>query len=514
VNCLSVHAEGSLVKPHNPSFEIFFRDHNKDLLHLEMLSEIDREIDTTLTKSQYGRYPPFEIKKLSEGLRQRRINCEEVVSEEISNVESYNKIFNAFIRIFGGRSGPAMSRARELDSLFHKPSKKEKINNSLFGVPFSLKDNIFVSGYPTTAACGAFKDFVPKTNATIIDSILDCGGILVGKTNMHELALGATSSSSFFGPVRNPKDSKRISGGSSGGSAVSVALSKSPLVSLGTDTGGSVRIPAALCGVCGFKPSMGLLSTEGVLPLSGTLDHAGILTKTMPDMIIAFMALAKKKGGDSNRKKFSSGNQGSKIRIGIPKNYYVNDMDPQVSSAFWRTVEKLESLDEFEITHGVQIRDCTRVTRIRRTIQVKEAAWFYEELIRSRRKRKLLHSDVLSFLDSGLKVSMIGYMLALAARLDFVFEMWRVFKDIDFLLMPTCLSVAPKLEDVMGKETGSVRSLLIRNTEPFNLSGFPALSVPTNLQDKGSLPTAVQISGRYGEDLKVLEVGEKLWNAL
>jgi len=221
------------------------------------------------------------------------ISSEEVTRGELTNISQYNPKLNAFITIFEGESEPAIAAARAADRRIRRKGSRLA---TLTGIPFVIKDNFFFAGYPTTNACAAFARFVPQTTAALVDSLIDHGMVPLGKTNMHELALGATSSSSFFGPVRNPWDPVRVSGGSSGGTAVSVAVSKEPLLGLGSDTGGSVRVPAALCRVCGFKPSLGALSTEGVFPLGATLDHSGLITKTMPDLVTAFSAL---RGGDA-----------------------------------------------------------------------------------------------------------------------------------------------------------------------------------------------------------------------
>jgi aspartyl-tRNA(Asn)/glutamyl-tRNA(Gln) amidotransferase subunit A len=458
------------------------------------------------------------IQKLSEDEMSGKISMEEIVSGELQNIRKYNKTLNAFITIFDERSSPVKSQLRFLRNA-RKNNPKKNNSLSLFGVPFTIKDNVYFAGFRTTAGSGVFQNFVPNVNAEIVDLFQSQGAIPLGKTNLHELAMGATSTSSFSGPVRNPVDSSRISGGSSGGSAVSVARAAHPLVSIGSDTGGSVRIPAALCGVCGFKPTISTLSTAGVFPLSATLDHVGLLTKTVPDMIRAFKALTTKNGinnsaalslrRDDAQKDERSGNR--KLRIGIPNSYFFEDSEKAVDKAFWAAIDKLRKADEFEVVEGIVVPDYDRISRIRRSIHVKEASWFYEELTQKPELRAIVHKDVMTFFDAGLKVGMAEYMMAWTERLSYIGKMSQLFRSIDYLAMPTCLCVAPKLDEIEGKEAGSIRRQLVRNTEPFNLGGFPALALPATKMSS-TLPASIQIAGGFYTDLALLEACEIIWN--
>jgi aspartyl-tRNA(Asn)/glutamyl-tRNA(Gln) amidotransferase subunit A len=369
-------------------------------------------------------------------------------------------------------------------------------------VPVTIKDNAFFSGFPTTNGSLSFREFVPSTNAEIVDLLLGAGCVPLGKTNLHEHALGATSTSALGGPIRNPADSSRISGGSSGGSAVSVAASKGPLVSVGSDTGGSVRIPAALCGVCGFKPSQGLLSTDGVFPLSPSLDHVGLLTKTVSDMSIAFRAIT---GPGAPAKE--------RPVLGVPTRYFTEDMDETVSKDFMGVLDTLRRSEGFDVRDVKTEESYARYSRARATIMCREAAWFYEDLLRSPRSRRTMHSDVLALMDGGRRTGMIRYMSSMGVRADSIRSMSRLLDGIDALIMPTCLIVAPKVDDVVGKETGRIRSLLIRNTELFNLCGLPALSLPIS-STGSSIPTALQIVGRHRQDDLVVSIAEKIRAAL
>ena len=303
------------------------------------------------------------------------------MARELSNIEAYNPRFNAFITVFSGDPGLSLSRAREIDGRLAK--RRSGRAPPLLGVPVTIKDNIFFAGFPTTDGSRSFSDFLPPANARIVDLLLGAGCVPLGKTNLHELALGVTGTSGYGGPIHNPVDPSRVSGGSSGGSAVSVALSKGPIVSIGSDTGGSVRIPAALCGVCGFKPSQRLLSTDGVFPLSPTLDHLGLLTKTIPDMSFAFRALT---GVPLARK--------AKPRLGVPTRYFTEDMDDAVSKSFLGAVDRLRSSGEFEVKDVPAEGDYARYSRARAVITVRESSLFYEKILRSPKLRRAMHKEI------------------------------------------------------------------------------------------------------------------------
>jgi aspartyl-tRNA(Asn)/glutamyl-tRNA(Gln) amidotransferase subunit A len=392
----------------------------------------------------------------------------------------------------------ALTRARELDSRLK--ASRGKGAPGLFGVPLAIKDNIFFGGFPTTGATYYFKDFVPSLNAQLVDDAMGLGCVPLGKTNLHELALGATSAASFFGPVRNPHDVERVSGGSSGGSAVAVALSKGPVLGFGTDTGGSVRVPAALCGIMGFKPTLGSLSLERVLPLSGTLDHAGLLTRTMPDMVRAFDQLAGPRGT-------RAAPGGGKVRVGVLTGHFMAETEARVSKNFWRAVDRMEASGDFVAVEVPTDPSYERFTRARACVQLKEAAWFYEELVASEKFSAHMNADVLTLLRRGMRMGQLRYLGANLVRLESVKVFKRLMRGLDVLAMPTTRIAAPLLSDVQGNEAGDLRRLLLQNTEIFNLNGFPALSVPSNPGAR-ELPTSIQLAGGLGEDEAVLRAGD------
>ena len=334
------------------------------------------------------------------------------------------------------------------------------------------------------------------------------GCIPLGKTNMHELALGGTSAASYFGPVRNPHDVERVAGGSSGGSAVSVALAKGAVLGFGTDTGGSVRIPAALCGIMGFKPTLGSLSLEGVFPLSATLDHAGLLTRTMPDMVTAFDQLTGTRRPSGNTKR-----PGGKTRVGILTKYFLDDTEEKVAKSFWKAIDRMEASGDFVAVEVPTDSSYERFTRARGGIQLREAGWFYEELVRSERVASKMNSDVVTLLRRGMQLGQVRYLGANLVRLESIRAFGRLLRGLDVLTTPTTRIVAPRLDDVQGNETGRLRHLLLQNTEVFNLCGFPALSIPSN-PGSAELPASMQLAGGLGEDALVLLAGDLAMRAI
>jgi aspartyl-tRNA(Asn)/glutamyl-tRNA(Gln) amidotransferase subunit A len=433
------------------------------------------------------------------------LTCEERVDEELGNVARYDKKLNAFVAVFGGDRGLALSRARELDARLG--ARRGEGAAGLFGIPLAIKDNICLGGFPTTAATYYFKDFVPSLNAEIVDDALGLGCVPLGKTNMHELALGGTSAASYFGPVRNPRDPDRVAGGSSGGSAVAVAEAKGSILGLGTDTGGSVRIPAALCGIMGFKPTLGSLSLEGILPLSATLDHAGLLTRTMPDMARAFRQLtgARRPRGPAKRSR--------KVRVGVLSGHFLEETEEKVSRNFWSAVDRMGRSENFTVAEVRTDSSYERFTLARGAIQLREAGWFYEELVKSSKVAAQMNQDVVTLLRRGLRIGQLRYFGANLVRLESIRVFGRLLKGLDVLAMPTTRVTAPKLSDVVGKEAGRLRRSLLQNTEVFNLCGFPALSIPTN-PGAAELPTAIQLACNLGEDELALEAGELAMRAI
>ncbi len=382
------------------------------------------------------------------------------------SLERLNSQYNAFITLheIRGKDGP------------------------LSGLIFGVKDVIETSGVRTTAGSRILLENVPRRNALIVDRILSTGGTILGKTNTHEFAVGATNTSSVAGPARNPRDRDRISGGSSGGSAVAVAL-KMVDVGVGTDTGGSVRIPASLCGVIGFKPSYGLFPMSGVIPFSWSLDTLGFLTRDYETLWRVLMALTPAEG-----KKAYVRSPRTKLRVGV---FLFNDS----------TKDLLEKVMEyFPQAKLINLPNMIRYGRwARRVIATSEGASYHLTWLRS--KEEMYFPDVRDILKSGLSINAVDYVNALRLRKLILEEYISVFKDVDVIVSPTTRIPAPKISEVQGREK-EFREDLVANTELFNLVGAPSISIP--FFERDGLPLGLMISGEPYKDGVVLEVARQI----
>ncbi|MGC8582988.1 MAG: amidase [Thermoproteus sp.] len=345
----------------------------------------------------------------------------------------------------------------------------------LFGLVLAVKDNIDVAGLPTTNGAPYAKS-VPDRTAAVVRMLEAEGALVLGKTNMHELALGATNLNPHFGPTRNPHDPSRITGGSSGGSAGAVAADIAH-IALGTDTGGSVRIPAALCGVVGYKPAYGSLPTDGVRPLAPTLDHVGLLAKTVSDVAYLMEVLRGVKAEPPARFRFA-------VLRGVA------EADDYVDKAFWRAVSILEEAggERFEVDV-----DARRFSYARAAILLAEAAavnWGYLKSYGQSMGR-----DVASLLRVGAALPAVAYIKALEVQREAKAYFASLLKRYDALATPTTAIAAPKIEEA---DSIAVRPKLLAFTELFNLTGLPAVSVPA---PSSGLPVGLQLASSDDEKL-------------
>jgi len=389
----------------------------------------------------------------------------------------------------------------ELNSKYNAFITFHEINpireGQLTGLTFGIKDIFLTKGVRTTAGSRILKDYVPSENAYVVDQILRNGGKILGKTNTHEFALGATNTSSIAGPAKNPYDPSRISGGSSGGSAVAVALDMVD-VGIGSDTGGSIRIPASLCGVIGFKPTTGLIPTDGVIPFSWSMDTVGIISKSLDKLAKVFTSLL-----PQEKKRIIVSQVPSKLKIGT---FLFGEDD---GSLLLKTaLVKLSS--EFDVK-SVNLNMLTYFGgHIRQTIAVAEASSYHREWITS--QPGLYFEDTKKILMSGLNISAVDYIDAMRARRSLLEEYVKAFKEVDIIISPTTKIVAPKIDEVKGREV-DFRFQLISNTELFSVVGAPSISIPV-AKDENGLPIGLMISGEPFSDGKLLKIASLLFDML
>ena len=416
----------------------------------------------------------------------------ELVEAYLERIGRLDARLNAFVTVTAER---AVERARALE----EELARGEWRGPLHGIPIALKDNIDTAGVLTTAASAVFGDRVPDEDAEVVTRLEAAGAIVVGKLNMHEFAYGATSAFAHTGPVRNPWDVDRIPGGSSGGSGAAVAA-RLCAGALGTDTGGSVRIPAAHCGIVGLKATYGLASIRGIVPLSVSLDHVGPMCRTVADAALMLQAMA---GYDPRGIASISADvpdyagallrRTSSLRLGVPRALFYEDIDPQIADAVERALGVLSGLTAN--TRGVEL---PALPQARPTGA--EAYAYHAELLDER--RELYDPSTLARIEPGAEVSAADYVAA-QYELKLVRKaIAQVFDDVDLLVTPTLPRLPIRIDEARAEPFEATR-ILARNTSPFNSYGVPAISVPCGFSREG-LPIGLQISGRVLGEVDVL----------
>ena len=438
---------------------------------------------------------PRSLATLSRELGERRLSPVEVVKTLLARIESDET--NAFITV-------TAERALEEASLAEREITAGRHHGPLHGVPIALKDLIFTRGVRTTMASGFFAEHVPDHSATVARKLEDAGSVLIGKTNTHEFAYGPTGDRSFFGPTRNPHDIVKITGGSSGGSGAAVAAGLC-YGALGSDTGGSIRIPAALCGVVGMKPTFGRVSKMGVFPLAWSLDHVGPITRTVEDNALMLNALAghdpedlcsMDQAAENFTRDLERGVQGA--TIGLPASFYFEHLDKEVAERVNEAVEAFASLGA-EIRE-VEIPNLWDTLHAQRLVLAAEAYAVHEERLETDPDRFDDHG--LERLLNGENLKAYRYANAQQRKLRSGQEFANVLREVDVLLTPTVPIPAPEIgqrETTIDGYEEAVYSALTRLTGPTNLNGLPSLSVPCGTTTSG-LPVGLQLIGRpFGE---------------
>jgi aspartyl-tRNA(Asn)/glutamyl-tRNA(Gln) amidotransferase subunit A len=422
----------------------------------------------------------------------RKRSAREFADEALAKAEKFQHKYRAFIRL---TPEIARAQARKVDE---RVQAGEKL--PLAGVPFAVKDLLDVSGVPTTYASKVFADRVAKADATVVKRLVDAGGVCLGKLNLHECAFGFTGANPTFGDTRNPWDAQRIVGGSSSGSALAVALDICPLT-LGSDTGGSIRMPCALCGVTGLKPTYGRVSRAGGLPLSWTMDHIGPITRTAADAALVLKILAGADPADETASRRAVPDYPAALaarirglRVGIMHEWFFAGLNPEVAGAVTGALEKLVGLGAEQVE--VHLPNLPEAVGAHRAILFSEASAFHRPYLATRPHDYA--DDVRPLLLAGLFLPAVEYLDALRVRRMIRSEWAKVFEKIDLLIAPTTPVTATKFTDTTADVPGGPKPLVrayLDLTLPFNLTGYPAMSIPCGFS-KAGLPIGVQVVGR------------------
>lgn len=431
------------------------------------------------------------IEEFGRRLRAREITAEQAVNDSLQRIETENTRLNAFIRVL---ADDARRQAREADRELAGGHDR----GPLHGVPISIKDLLDMRGLPTTAASRVREDHVAQSDATAIAHLRQSGAVFVGKTNLHEFAFGTTNEDSAFGPARNPHDPSRSPGGSSGGSAASVATGMA-LATVGTDTGGSIRIPAAACGIVGLKPSFGEVSVDGVVPLSRTFDHVGPLSRTVTDACLVYHALLGDVGAPLPAPRPVTG-----LRLAVPRTYFCDILDNDVRARFEEALERLRAAGAH--VSDIDIRHAADIAPVYLHISFADAAAYHATTLETMPERYT--EPVRLRLEMSRYVLGEDYVRALAGREVLRREVDAALAQHDALVLPTLPIVAPPIgasSVQVGDTKQPVRNMMLRLTQLFNVTGHPAISMPAG-QNADGLPCAVQLVGLRGQTDALLRV--------
>jgi aspartyl-tRNA(Asn)/glutamyl-tRNA(Gln) amidotransferase subunit A len=415
---------------------------------------------------------------LGRAIRGGETTAEMATERCLAVIRDRDPSINAFIRVMA-------DEAREAARLADRELRAGRDRGPLHGVPISIKDILDIAGLPTTAASHVRREHVASRDATVITRLRDAGAVMVGKTNLHEFALGTTNEESAYGPVHHPLDPNRSPGGSSGGSAASV-LAGMAYASIGTDTGGSIRIPSAACGLVGLKPRFREVPTTGVVPLSTSLDHVGPLCATVADAAAIFQVIA---GASEVEMAPPSGH--ARVRLGIPRRYFLDLLDDDVARAFDATCRRLTAAGV--VLDDVTIRHAGEIPAAYLHIALTEAAAFHARTLESRPDDYT--PTVRVRLEAGRYVLAEDYIRALRCRDVLRADVSAALEGRDGLLLPSLAVPATPLGAATVPVRGGdepVRNVTLRLTQLFNLTGHPAITVPCGATGEG-LPIGAQL---------------------
>ncbi len=436
-------------------------------------------------------------------LRKKKLSPVELAQAALERVASLNPRLNAFITVTAER---ALRDARAAE----REIVRGKYRGPLHGIPITLKDNICTAGVRTTAGSRILGNFIPPADAEVARKLSRAGAVLLGKTNLHEFAYGITTENPHFGPARNPWNTACIPGGSSGGSAAAVATGMG-FASVGTDTGGSIRIPSALCGIVGLKPNFGRVSCQGIVPLAVTLDHAGPLARTVSDAAILLDAICEGEETKSAfyqaaRKGWNERGAKKRLRLGWPRDYFFDRVDAEIRRAIEAAVKVFERLgariEEVALPRVAESAEPSTQIALAEALEYHESQGYFPA------RAAEYGDDVRGRLEMASAVRAVDYLKAQKVREQVRADFRAAFARVDAIVAPTTPIPAPRLGENTAKiagESQSVRGALVRMNRPANFTGFPVISVPCGFT-RGGLPIGMALHGAEWGEAQLLRI--------
>lgn len=455
----------------------------------------------------------YTISELSTLIETKELSPVEVTTDFLNRIHMIDHKVNAFIEVLHEQ---AMKDAEVAE----REIAEGRYRGKLHGIPIGLKDLVYTKGIRTTMGSPIYKDFIPEEDAFIVEKLKNSGAIIIGKLNTHQFAYGPTGDRSYFGPVKNPYDTSKMSGGSSSGSAAAVST-RMCLGAIGTDTSGSVRIPAAFCGIVGMKPTAGLVSKRGVYPLSSTLDHIGPMTKTVEDNALLLNAIAGYDFFDYSSRElhfYSNYDEGLKESIkgkiiGVPKNFYFENLDEEIETAVAASINTFKKLGA-EIIE-LEVPNVSEMIEAQQVILRSEAYAVHKKHLENPENE--WDEEVRERLYTGKGTPADVYIEAQQLRIRSIYQFKQLFEKMDAMISPTTAILPPDIEQrEINKgifKNQHIRWPILRLTGHINLIGFPALSVPCGIS-ANHLPISVQLIGNMFNEGILYQLGEALVNEL
>jgi len=438
----------------------------------------------------------LSLSEASELIRNKKVSPVELTRACLERTEQADPELGAFITV---TADLALEQAQTAEAEIHRSSYR----GPLHGIPIALKDLLDTAGVRTTAGSAVFADRVPAEDCEVARRLKAAGAVLVGKTNLHEFAYGGSGVIGHFGPVRNPWDRERITGGSSSGSAAAVAAGMC-FAAIGSDTSGSIRLPAAYCGIVGIKPTYGLVPLRGVIPLSWSYDHVGPMARSVRDTALVLREIAGYDRRDISSHRFSAEDFAAALerppepmRIGLARQMFFDDLDPEIKRAVDAAILLLQQFGELrEVAVPVE-RD--------RTVFAAEAFAYHAEMVA--RSPELYDPETLRRIRSGAEITAAAYIRKRQELDELRRRAPEIFKEVDVVVTPTTPIPPPKVDDLVGdrSQLRPQELLMLRNTRPFNSLGLPAVSVPCGFTRDG-LPVGMQVAGPLAGEATVLRL--------